>query len=271
MPITSDIGGRDYTLGRGKLYFDRYTPAQIAAGLVAATQGDGERFFGNVPEFSFNTTEETLDHFASTGGVRQKDDSVSLQIDRNGSFNTDHIHAENHALWFLSDAVASVVQASATAATWDGKSKKDAFIQVGSSPSVPTGVRDISSVVITHGVGFATTLTPSGNYEVDEANGRIYFLPGCSLADGTAVRVTYNAAAGTRNQVVSKGTAVYGALRFIADNPKGPNKDFYIPLCKVTPEGDYSLISDDWQSLPFAFEIVKKGALEGVYIDGRPA
>lgn len=272
MPLTSDLGGRNYTLGRGRLFFDRYTPAQVAAGIAAATQGEGERFFGNVPEFSFNTTEESLDHYASTGGVRVKDDSVTLQIDSNGAFTSDHIDKYNHALWFLSAAVAagSVVQSSATAATWLSKSKKGAFIQVGTSSSVPTGVRNISNVIVGSGAGFSTVLSASGNYEVDEANGRIYFLPGCSLADDTAIQVTYDAAAGTRDQVVSGGTAVYGSLRYIADNPKGSNKDFYIPLLKLTPEGDYSLISDDWQSIGFAFEILKKGTLEGVYIDGRP-
>ena len=270
MPITSDLGGRNYTLGRGRLFFDRYTPAQVAAGLTAATQGEGERFFGNVPEFSFNTAEESLDHYASTGGVRVKDDSVTLQLDRAGAFTSDHIDKENHALWFLAAAAGSVVQGAATAATWTSKSKKGSFIQVGTSASVPTGVRNISAVIIGSGAGFATVLDAANNYEVDEANGRIYFLPTCSLADDTPIQVTYDAAAGTRDQVVSGGTAVYGALRYIADNPKGSNKDFYVPLLKLTPEGDFGLISDDWQSIGFAFEIIKKGSLEGVYIDGRP-
>ena len=59
MTITADLGGKNYTLGRGRVFFDRY-PAAVA--ILADTKGEGERYFGNTPEFS--TTSES--------GVRPK-------------------------------------------------------------------------------------------------------------------------------------------------------------------------------------------------------
>jgi hypothetical protein len=272
MPITSDLGGKNYTLGRGRLFFDRFTPAQVAAGIAAATQGEGERYFGNTPEMAFASSEETLDHFSSEGGIRVKDDSVSLQFDRTGSFKTDNIDSKNLALMFLSDAVSTVTQASATAVNWLATMSPGMFYQVGSSPSVPTGVRGISNVVVKKGAGFTTTVTAAGNYEVDEALGRVYVLPGSTdIPANTPIQVTYDAAANTREQVISKSQAIYGALHFVADNPKGVNRDYYMPYVKLSPDGDFSLKGDSWQEMSFTFEVLNKGNLAGVYVDGRAA
>lgn len=273
MPITSDLGGRNYTLGRGRLYFDRFTPAQVAAGIAAATVGEGERFFGNVPEISITSSEDVLDHFASTGGIRVKDDSVSLQLDRTGSFTTDNISQENMALLFLSDGASSVTQTSLTAVTHEVSASPGFFYQLGQSVSLPTGHRVVSSVVVKTGSpGFAVTVAALNNYEVDEALGRIYVLPGSvGIPANTIIQVTYNVAAGTRQQVVSKSQSIYGALHWVSDNPKGTNNDMLLPYVKMSPDGDYSLVGDDWATMGFTFEVLTKGALASVYIDGRQA
>ncbi len=83
MPITADLGGKNYVLGRGKVYVDRYPQNAI---MSAATVGEGERYIGNTPEFNTNSTSEDLDHYDSDAGVRTKDDSVQLSFDRAGSF-----------------------------------------------------------------------------------------------------------------------------------------------------------------------------------------
>jgi len=277
MPITSDLGGKNYTLGRGRLYFDRFTPAQVSAGIVAATRGEGETYFGNTPEMSMTASEDTLDHFDSDQGVRTKDDSVSLQLDRTGSFTTDNISKENLALYFLSDGAASVLQVSALAATFEvPKARHGKFYQVGAGPSLPGGVRNISNIIVKKGAGFTTTVTQPGNYEVDEATGRIYIIPGSTdipdAGAGTDIQVTYDLAATTREQIISKSTSIYGALRFVADNPKGKNRDYYFPYVKLAPDGDYNLKGEDWQSMSFSFEALKKATnIEAVYIDGRGA
>lgn len=274
MPVTSDIGGKNYTLGRGRLFAARYTAAQVSAGIVASTLPEGGYvYIGNTPEVSITSEEETLDHFDSDSGVRTKDDSVSLQVNRTGSFITDNINATNLAMLFLADGVNSVTQSAATAATYVfPRAARGSFVQVGETASLPTGVRNISNVSVRTGAGFTTVVTPAGNYEVDEENGRIYILPGApGIANDTDIQITYDAAAGTREQVISKSRSIYVALHYVADNPRGTNRDVKMPLVKLAPDGDYALKGDDWQQISFSMEILKKGSLEALYIDGRSA
>lgn len=278
MPITSDLGGKNYVLGRGRLYFDRFTPAQVAAGIVAATRGEGERYIGNTPELTMASSSEVLDHFDSDQGIRTKDDSVDLQLDRTGSFRTDNISGANLGLYFLSDGVASVLQVAATATTFLIPGARPGFFyQIGASSNLPAGVRNISNVSVDKGAGFTTDVPAATNWEIDEATGRIYIIPGSTgIPDasgaGTDIQVTYDLAATTREQIVSKSTSIYGALRFVADNPKGINRDYYFPYVKLSPDGDFAPKGDDWQSMTFAFEALKKASnIQAVYIDGRGA
>lgn len=270
MAITADLGGKNYTLGRGKVYFDRFTPTQVSAGIGSLTRGEGERYIGNTPEFNTTSESEDLEHFDSDSGVRTKDASVQLQLDRSGSFTCDNIDIDNVALYFLGDK-STVTQTSATAQLFEiANVKQGMFYQVGWDISKPDGVRNISNVVVKTGVAFGTTVTPSGNYQVDEVTGRILILKGApGLADGANIQVTYDLAAGTRELVISKSTAIYGSIRFVADNPIGTNRDYYFPYVKLAPDGDYNLKGDDWQTMGFTMEILKRGSLEGVYVSTR--
>lgn len=268
MPITADLQGKEYTLGRGKLFFDRY-PNNVS--ITTALRGEGERYFGNTPALNMTSTTEDLEHFDSDAGVRTKDDSVQLSNDRSGSFSTDSIDNENVALLLQGD-VDLRVQTAATGVVDNLTANRRRFLQLGVSPTNPTGVRNVSNVVMKKGASFADTVTAAGNYQVDENLGRIYILGDATdLPDNTAIQVTFDVAASTREQVISGSTAIYGALRFIADNPKGKNRDYYWPYVKLAPDGDYELKAEsDWMNIGFTFEVLKKGSLEAVYVDGRP-
>lgn len=276
MPITSAIGEKNLTLGRGKLFFDRFTPAQVAAGITAATRGQGEFYIGNTPALSMTSESEDLDHFDSDGGVRVKDDSVQLQLDRTGSFTTDNITVGNLALLFLSSGATKVTQAALTGATYViPAAKHGAFYQIGATESLPTGIRNITgTVTVNKGAGFTTAISAAGNWEIDEATGRIFIVPkagSTDIVDGvTDIQITFDAAAGTRDQVISGSTAIYGAMRFVADNPKGRNRDYYFPYVKLQPEGDFQLKGDEWQAMTFAFEALQKASnIASLYVDGR--
>lgn len=267
MPITADLGGKQYTLGRGKVFIDRY-PQNVV--MTAITQGEGERYIGNTPEYMTNSSSEDLDHYDSDAGVRVKDDSVQLSFDRAGSFTCDNIDSPNIALYFLGDE-SVVTQAAATGATSVFTSKRGRFFQLGATALLPAGVRDVASIVVKKGAGFATTVTQSGNYEVDEKLGRIYVeADSTDLGDGVEFQVTFNVAASTRGQVISKNRSIYCAIRFVSDNPKGVNRDYYFPYVKLAPDGDYNLKGEEWQSMGFTMEILKKASnIESVYIDER--
>ncbi len=270
MPITSDLGGKNYVLGRGRVFLNRFSQAAIDAGITSASVGIGERYVGNTPEFSTTSQGEDLDHFDSDSGVRVKDSSVQLQLDRTGSFTCDNIDKENLALMFLGNS-SSVSQTSQTGVTYTVTVKRGMFYQLGESALLPTGMRNVATVTCGKGAGFSTAVTATGNFEVDETLGRVYILPNApDITDDTQVRFTFNTAASTRDQIISSSNSIYAALKFIANNPVGINRDYYYPYVKIAPDGDYNLKGDDWQSMGFTFEILKKGSLEAVYVDSRP-
>lgn len=267
MPITADLGGKNYVLGRGRAFFDRFAANAV---ITALLKGEGERYFGNTPEFSTSGESEDLEHFDSDQGVNVKDDAVQLSMSRSGSFTCDNISKENIALYFLGTA-STINQTSQVGQTYLVTVGPGMFYQVGMSVALPSGVRNITNVVVKKGAGWVTTVAAANNYEVDEALGRIYVLPGSTdLPAGTDIQVTYDTQASTRDQIVSSSNSIYGALRFVSNNPKGVNRDYYFPYVKIAPDGDYNLKGDDWQSMGFTFEILKKASnIEAVYIDGR--
>lgn len=250
----------NYTLGRGEMHFGQFRPGtQIP---------QGERYLGNTPELGFSAEQESLDHYNSDRGVRIKDESVLLQLDYSGTFVTDNISSENLAMFFLGEAL----KQSTTAIT----AQEDEFTEVelgctyqlGTSASEPSGVRSVDNVVLTVG---SDTLVAGTDYVIDLDLGRVTLLDtAAGVVDGDTVQVTYDVNASTRSRVISRSMTIEGAMRFIAHNPAGENLDYFMPWVKITPNGDFQLKGDDWQQLSFTLEVLKKGSLESVYIDGRP-
>lgn len=256
----------NYVLGKGRIYFDKFADNVV---VDENTVGEGERYIGNTPEFSTSSASESLDHFSAEGGIRTKDDSVQLSLDRTGRMTTDEISADNLSLLMLGDA-SSLIDAGATAEVEEFTVKQDRFYQLGASTANPSGARQVANVVVKNGVAFADTVAASGNYTVDAALGRIYIVDGSpDIDDDSEIQVTYDISASTRDIVISGTDSIYGSLRFVADNPKGLNRDFYLPYVKLSPDGDYALKGEEWQVIGFTFDILKKGSLESLYIDGR--
>jgi hypothetical protein len=194
---------------------------------------------------------------------------VQLSATRNGAFTSDNISRENLALFFQGEE-ATVVTVAATAATESFVVKQERFYQLGQTEALPTGVRNISAVVVKTGSAAGTTVTQPGNYEIDEARGRLRILKGSTITEGSTVYMSYNVGASTRKQVVSGSQSIYGSIRFVADNPKGENRDYFMPYVKLAPDGDYDLKGDDWLTIGFTMEILKKSSNTApLYIDDQ--
>lgn len=271
MSITADLGGKNYVLGRGRVFFDRFAANAV---VTALTRGDGERYIGNCPEFSMTSESEDLEHFDSDSGVRVKDGAVQLTLNRSGSFTCDNISAENIALYFLGQA-STLTQAGSVGVVeaFTLGVQRGLFYQLGVTEARPSGVRSIANVVVKKGAGFTTTVTMTGNYQVDEVGGRIYIEASATdIPNDTPIQVTYDIQASTREQIISSSSSIYGSIRFVADNPTGANRDFFLPYVKLAPDGDYNLKGDDWQAMGFTMEVLKKSSnVEALYIDGRAA
>lgn len=85
----------NYTLGKGVVYFDQ---KNMDTGLYT-----GERDLGNAPEFAFNVSLETLEHFSARGGLKAKDKNIISQITPGVTFTLDEINKANLALLTLAD------------------------------------------------------------------------------------------------------------------------------------------------------------------------
>lgn len=254
------MADNNLVVGKGKLYFEQYP--------TGTKTGAGELYFGNTPELSTSASASTLDHYDSDEGLNVKDQSVTIQSDVTGKFITDNMSFGNIALWVGGDESKITTTASTGATETKNDVKLGSYIQLGTSVSLPSGVRKITNLVVKIG---ATTVTQPGNYEVDLALGRVYIneaAPG--ITAGADLIFTYDIAASVRTIVIGKGTEVRGGLRFIGTNPIGELKDFYWPYVKLTSDGDFALKGSEWQQASFTFEVLKRDTLtERVYVDGR--
>ena len=258
------MSNKQYVLGRGELYFDR---------MLANTKTlTGERFLGNVTAFNISIESETLDHFDSTQGLRQKDDSVLLQINRTGAITTDNINADNLSL-FIQGSTTTVTQTATPVVDFAiNDIVRDRYYQLGQTASNPTGVRGVSAVTVT-GPGGTPVYALNTDYTLDAALGRIYIPATSTIPVGADLLVDYTPAANSRDRISSASLgSIDGALRFVARNPKGPVRDLYIPYCSLTPSGELNFIGEEWLTMAFNLEIQKlNDTTEAIYIDGRPA
>lgn len=249
-----------YINGKGKTFFAPFSPGtQITL---------SERYLGNAPEVSVAMDASYLDHYASTGGVKVKDQQVTLQVNRSGTLMLDSIEPENLAMLFFGTSATITTVGSTVSNEPHMLDAKDRYIQLGASPSNPTGSRKISAVVVTN-VGGLTTFIAGTDYTVDLIRGRLY-IPPTSTMPLAAFEVDYTILASTQSRVISGATPIEGAFRFVAQNPAGENLDVYLPWVKITPNGDFNLISDEWLKMSFKLEVLKKSDVEAIYVDGQP-
>lgn len=257
--------GKNYTLGAGKLYFDR---------LDASGNSTGEFYIGNTPSLTYSTEEERLEHFSSDEASRDKDASIVIRADDTISFTTDDIQPENMAMMFKGTAEA-LVTAPASAETESITVRKGRWYQLGVDPvNSPTGLRLLDNTTVEIG-GVAVPNVDNVNYELDETLGRIFVkedAPG--INDDDVLEFEYDVLGSSRTVIINEGDKVRGALRYIADNTEGPNNDHFWPLVEFSPDGEYEFKGDNWNEMSFSGEILSKTDSSGTrlrkhYVDGR--
>lgn len=241
------MGVQNRVLGKGKLFFDQFT--------TGTTTKQGRRYLGNTPEFGLAVSSENLDHFDSDNGVRVKDDSVTLETNRTGTFTTDNISPENIAMFFLGTSgtftqVATPVLAEAITVM------QDRSYQLGAAQRYGMGVRNVTGVVVKD-VTDVTTYVLNTDYTLDAVMGTIEIIVGGGIADNDVIHVDYTPAAETRSEILSSSLSIEGELFFQATNPKGELVDYLMAKVQISPNGDYALKGDEWQQIGFSVEVLK--------------
>ncbi len=257
----------NYVVSKGEMYFAPFKPGtQIPR---------GERKIGNSPEFNMTIESEELDHFSSEKGIREKDDSMTLEVTRTGSLITDNIVPENIALFFFGTSE----NLSITGATVTAEAIADVELgntyQLGATLALPSGARALDI----HTVGppakkvivkkASTEMVEGVDYTIDMDLARLTILAGGTLVEGDDITVDYKTKTQTRSRVISGSSALEGSLRFISYAPKGVKRDVFMPWVKLTPNGEISFIGEEWQQLPFNIEALRKTGYEAIYADGR--
>ena len=250
----------EYVLGRGKVYFAQFTSGQTPGPF---------RYMGNTPEFNLTIESETLDHFSSDEGIREKDDSVALEVTRSGSLICDDIQAENIALFFFgSTSSLATVAAAGQSEDFTAVNQGD-VIQLGLTIGNRVGTRGIENFVL-NGTGGTPTYVEGTDYSVDLDRGMFSILEGGGIADGTNIETAFDIRASAQTQVLSGSEPVEGAMRLLENNPKGSDRDIFLPYVKITPNGDLALKGDEWRQIPFTLEALKPSSGEAIYINGMP-
>lgn len=256
----------NYTLGRGELHFAQFRPGTRTPG--------GERYFGNTPEFNASIESENLDHMNSDRGINEKDASIVLSTNRTASFVTDNISPTNISFFFFGQIIDFADAGSTVTDEVIAHIEPGLSYQLGMTASNPVGVKGLenngaNAPKFTDEDG-QTTYVAGTDYKLDAERGRITILPTTTIEKGASIKATYTTLASTRQRIISGSTPIEGALRYLTFNPAGEQFDWYMPYVKLSPNGDYALKGDEWQSIPFNVEILKKPGMEAIYIDGQP-
>jgi len=252
-------------LGAGKLYWEE----EDANGDLAGS----EVLLAETPSLSQSINTERVTDDNSDGAIAEQDLDIATKVIRSLAFSTKDISAKILAMFVLGSEATITQSATPVVAEAVGLAKQGEHMQLGKSINV-TGVRGISAVVIK--VGAATKVLDT-DYTLDAVLGRIFIVAGAGINEGDAILADFTPTANTRQQInTDQLGSKSGALRFIADNTTGDNKDAYIPKVTLSPNGEVNWKSRDTvQDLAFDGSVGTRTAngvtFAQVYIDGRPA
>lgn len=261
--------GNGYTMGRGKLYFTPFADADA----MTFERGIPSEFFGNVPTLGLTVSVTNYDHFDSQGGIREKDATVPLQVDRTSAFTVEKMSANNVARFLLGSSSVQT-QAAVTGFTEQMDiAYLDRTYHVGVTTANPTGASLLDQFTLFKGTdATGTPLVANSDYLVDPTNGTFKLLSTAPnlKGDGTeALFVQTNLLASKRTISAAGNKAARGRIDFIADAAYGKNINFMMPNVTIRPNGELSLIGDAFMAVPLTLDIGKNGDMAALYAEGQ--
>lgn len=251
-----------YLIPRGRVYFDPFD---------ASERLTGEIDLGNCPGVTLSIETEKSEHFSSQGGLREKDGSWVVQVQRTGALQCDNFSPSNAALWL--SGTHEVKTQAATPVTGEERTVLPGRqYQLGATAANPLGVRNVSDITVTPKAG-GDAYVAGTDYNVDTETGRVQIVEGGAITQATAVLFAYTPVAGKFESVKSGAKSeLTGALRVVSDNAAGGNRDWFLPKVTLSASGDLALIAEgtDVIVMEFELEALKPANAEAIYCDGRP-
>ena len=248
---------QDIVVGSGRLFFQ-------------PKGHDSEVYFGDTPGFQIGVQTDKLDVYSSDTPVAEKIKSVVRNVVRTASINCQNVSLHNLAIWILGDETA-LSQTATKVTDEEATVKKGEWYQLGGG----IGVKDVSAVSVQGSPDKANdykALTEGEDYKLDAKLGRILMLKDV-LKHNEPIKITYTPKAEKYPQVQSSDDkTIEGALRFVADNTTGTNRDLWAPHVTIEPEGQIELKSrDNPVQMAFNVEFIKETGEEALYITNREA
>ncbi len=264
--------GNNITMGAGRLFMSKL----IAEG---DTNLSGFRFIGNTKAIDLNVEVSHKDHFTSTSPVRRKDLSIIDQVTRMIEFQAEDISPENVNMWLLGDELGDPLDTPAATGEIDmiadvrqgygyllGSTKTDAngvkrWAGAGAIKAKAADPADETlkvSYVNSDSSATEVFLTENVDFVINRKNSVIRFLNKTTggVMEGATIKVVYDRLASTRTELVAHDNQHVGQLLFASDNPAGGNTMWWFPHCRISPQGTFGLINDDWQALGFQAEVL---------------
>ena len=256
-----DLQSRNLVVPRGVMLFAKFLPGTQTPGPY--------RPFGNCPEFTLTRESETLPHYSSQFGFRNKDEEITIEATLNGTMVTDDLKIENVEYWFMGTTTILTTTAQTGSIQVLGAVEEGDTFQLGRTEANIGGVRNVTNVIVKLTAAPATALVEGTDYTVEDELGVVTIL-----SKQVGVTVTYDVAASTREVTIAEDRQIEGEMKFIAMNPIGPNRDIILPRVRLAPNGDFQLVNDpespSWQQMPLSISALKKGTKPLAIVEGRP-
>lgn len=218
-------------------------------------KASGTLTFGGQPTaddtLTINSVVITFKASGATGNQVNLGGSATLTAQAVKAFINDH----QDELQVVATGASTVITLTAvTAGTWGNS------VGLARSGTYPS----LSASALASGTN-GGIIPDAGNWSVDATTGRLYIEEAGNIADGDTIVVSYDVETHTEEVLTADDLPIEGALRYMADNPEGDDRDFFIPRVKLTPTGDLPLKGDTWLSVTMTFEVLTLGTYKQVY------
>ena len=230
----------------------------------------GEEEMGNCPSFTISIDSEKAEEYSAETSASELIGTLTGKVKRTAKITCNNMSMATYAKFLA--ATSEVVNQAATPVTAELRTVVPGkTYQLGQTAANPIGARNVTAVSVKSQDG-ATPYVAGTDFNVDPETGRVQIIDGGGIVAGQ-VQFGYTPVAGSYTRLKTGGkTSFLAALRVVADNAAGSNKDWYMPRCNLTPSGDLPIVTNDvsFVTVEFDLDILKSANAEAIYVGDRP-
>ncbi len=251
----------ELTSPRGRISMDILDPSESLT---------GEEEMGNCPSCTISIEQDKAEEFSAETAASELIGTLVGKIKRTAKISCNNMSMDTYRRFLA--ATSEVVTQSATPVTGEVRTVSPGkTYQLGQTVENPIGVRNVSAVTVKSADGTNTHIAGT-DYNIDPETGRVQIIKSGAIVAGE-VQFGYTPTAGSYTRLKTGGkTSFLAAIRIVADNAAGSDKDVYIPRANVTPSGDLPVVTNEtaFVSVNFDIDILKPANAEAIYVGGRP-